>query len=82
MQSKSKKSVCKYVGCIAVHVCMHACVRVCVNCVLIQQKYTDWCAGTRCKRYSAYVGNGKYLYGLEGKAIAFLWPAEILVVSR
>lgn len=27
-------------------------------------------------------GTSEYSYGLEGKASAFLWPAEILVASR
>ena len=60
--------------------CVCVCISVCV-CVLIKQK-PNWCAGTKYKTYSMYVGKSKYSYGLEGKAIAFLWHAEILVASR
>ena len=60
---------------------MHACMYVRMNCVLIQCSTSvqgQGAKGILCM----YVGKSKYSYGLEGKAIAFLWPAEILVASK
>ena len=57
--------------------CMRVSVYLCVS-VLIKQK-SNWCAGIKCKMYSMYVGKSKRS---EGKVIAFLWHAEILVASR
>ena len=47
-------------------------------------KKPNWCAGTSAKGILCTVCRlkSKYSYGLKGKAIAFLWHAEILVASR
>ena len=66
-----------YIPCTIKGVCPCLCVFVCYL-----NKNPNWCAGTKCNRYSMYVKKSKYSYGLEGKAIAFLWHAEILVASR
>ena len=72
--------VCRWV-CVCLYVCVCVCISVCV-CVLIKQKNPTGVQGPSTKTYSMYVGKSKYSYGLEGKAIAFLWHAEILVASR
>ena len=59
--------------CVSVSVCVFVCYL---------NKNPNWCAGTKCNMYSMYVKKSKYSYGLEGKALAFLWHAEILVASR